>query len=157
MIFKMVDQKQRLSSKTSKLNRHGSTINQGLICRTPAHVRGYVLNNQDTLWLMIASIHKHIESNVQNKDDKGYYWILPDIWKVSIMQADKYLQSNGWRGLSEDRIVSQSILWITWSTRIEQILKKCEELFIGYSCGKELQGSKHKGFSEHQRVFQDIL
>ena len=42
MISKMVDQKKRLWSKTSKLNRHRSTINQGLIFRTPAHVRGDV-------------------------------------------------------------------------------------------------------------------
>ena len=53
----------------------------------------------------------------------------------------------------EDQIVFQRILRITRTTEDERILGECEELFEGgYSWGKELQGSKLKGFLKQKRI-----
>ena len=73
--------------------------------------------------------------------------------EASIMQADKYMQSNSFK--EDSRMIGQNFK-VSYETYeqlgMDEYSISASNYLQGYSCGKELQSSRHKVFSYQQRA-----
>ena len=79
--------------------------------------------------------------------------MLLDLWEASIMQADKYMQSNSFK--EDSRMIGQNFK-VSYETYeqlgMDEYSISASNYLQGYSCGKERQSSRHKVFSYQQRA-----
>ena len=79
--------------------------------------------------------------------------MLLDLWEASIMQADKYMQSNSFK--EDSRKIGQNFK-VSYETYeqlgMDEYSISASNYLQRYSCGKELQRSRHKVFSYQQRA-----
>ena len=132
MVSKMKDQKQMLWSRMDKLKTPSWTINKGLNCREPTHVRndvwvGKIIYKDQ---LMIACIRTHVES-IGSK-----WWCLRILTNIvrhmeSIHNASRQvLQSNKLLRIFErSKSIPKNYVghMNNWE---ERILDKCEEKLV---------------------------
>ena len=79
--------------------------------------------------------------------------MLLDLWEATIVQADKYMQSNSFK---EDSQMIEQNFKVSYETYeqlgMDEYSISASNYLQGYPCGKELQSSRHKVFSYQQRA-----
>ena len=84
--------------------------------------------------------------------------MLLDLWEATIVQADKFMQSNSFK--EESQMIGQNFK-VSYETYeqlgMDEYSISASNYLQGYSGDKEQQGSKLKGLSKQRRVFRGIL
>ena len=159
MVSKTKDQKQTLWSRMDKLKTLSWTINKGLNCREPTHVRndvwvGKIILKRITWWLRA---YAHIESIGSKWLRQGMLTRTTSHMELTIMQAGKSFKSNRLQRIFErSKSIPKNYVrhMNNWE---ERILDKCEEKTIRVFTQNKPQDSKLKGFSGQRRIVRGIL